>query len=340
MTLILGNRAIPFFGLNGVRALSIIGLILVFASTILVMVTNIKAVNDFEAHKGDLDLSDVNCDYIEGSTVPNQAAGVFWAIVSSLLILTQTVVLFLSEVSWPQKFFDRFFPVLGSNFGTGALGIFQCLISTQILSHHVDDYTLVAAFFLFAIGCLNMLFGLHYRGEKGKKARSIRLWREDRKGALPTDFDAKDLKGAQPVFMNVTPVPTFMSRQFTGESSDTVVGSINGDGYKVPEKTGMGFGRQGEKTAQLRGFILQPPPESLPRYAPSQQAQANNTHTHTGQLSRHHSVRSSTSSFSSPPIHTAARSSFGLEYADQAPGQIPPIPSDRAPSFRSSPTAI
>jgi hypothetical protein len=333
--MILGNRAIPFFGLNGVRALSIIGLILVFASTILVMVTNIKAVNDFEAHKGDIDLSEMNCDYIEGSTVPNQAAGVFWAIVSSLLVLTQTVVLLLSEVSWPQKFFDRFFPVLGSNFGTGALGIFQCLISTQILSHHVDDYTLVAAFFLFSIGCLNMVLGLVFR-EKGKKYRSIRLWREDRKGALPTDFNPKDLKGAQPIFTNVTPVPTFMSRQYTGGSDHTAVGSISGDGYKTPEKTGMGFGRQGEKTAQLRGFILQPPPESLPRYAPSQQQPQANT----GSLSRSHSTRSSTSSFSSPAIHTAARSSFGLEYADPAPGQIPPVPSDRAPSFRSSPTAI
>ena len=33
----------------------------------------------------------------------------------------------VSECSWPMSFFDRFFPVLGSNFGLGALGIFQCL---------------------------------------------------------------------------------------------------------------------------------------------------------------------------------------------------------------------
>jgi hypothetical protein len=33
----------------------------------------------------------------------------------------------VSEVSWPIAFFDRFFPVLGSGFGLGALGIFQCL---------------------------------------------------------------------------------------------------------------------------------------------------------------------------------------------------------------------
>jgi hypothetical protein len=33
----------------------------------------------------------------------------------------------VSEISWPMSFFDRFFPVLGSQFGLGALGIFQGL---------------------------------------------------------------------------------------------------------------------------------------------------------------------------------------------------------------------
>lgn len=50
-------------GLNAVRALSLVSLILVFSSTILVMVTNIKAVNAFEADKGNSTMLD--CDYIE-----------------------------------------------------------------------------------------------------------------------------------------------------------------------------------------------------------------------------------------------------------------------------------
>lgn len=56
-----------FMGLNGVRALSLISLILVFSSTIFVMVTNIKAVNAFEANKGTVSMNDtsmVDCDYI------------------------------------------------------------------------------------------------------------------------------------------------------------------------------------------------------------------------------------------------------------------------------------
>jgi hypothetical protein len=64
---------------------------------------------------------------LRGSTVPNQPAGVFWAVVNRLFIIFQLVFLLLSEISWPIAFFDRFFPVLGSQFGLGPLGIFQAL---------------------------------------------------------------------------------------------------------------------------------------------------------------------------------------------------------------------
>jgi hypothetical protein len=61
------------------------------------------------------------------STVPNQPAGVFWAVLNRLLIIGQVVILFLSEIGWPSAFFDRFFPVLGDDFGVGALGVIQSL---------------------------------------------------------------------------------------------------------------------------------------------------------------------------------------------------------------------
>ena len=91
--------------------------------------------------------------FTRGSSVPNQPAGVFWAIVASLLIICQTVILFreffsplvsllnfclklffsVSEVGWPIAFFDHYFPVLGSGFGLGALGIFQGLSVCSLL---------------------------------------------------------------------------------------------------------------------------------------------------------------------------------------------------------------
>lgn len=283
-------RAVVFMGLNAVRVLSIITLLLVFASQIVVMVTNIKAVNVFEAHVGNV-TDHQNCDYIDGSTVPNQPAGVFWAVAATLLIIFQCIILLLSECGWPMKLFDNYFPVLGSNFGLGPLGIFQGLIATQILSHHVDDFTLVSAFFLFAIGCLNMFLGLIFL-ESAKEKRSITSWRAESKGILPqtTGLDSpKHLlsgKGGSP--------PPFVAR-----SLSTKVFEGNGWGrgtdarnVRSNDKLGYGFGRQGEKAAGLRGFILQKPEESLPRYAsPPPPA---------GRTSRRQSVRSSTSSFSSP----------------------------------------
>jgi len=302
-------RAIQFMGLNAVRALSLVSLILVFSSTILVIVDNVKAVNVFDANTGNSTM--VECDYIEGSSVPNQPAGVFWAVVASLLIICQTIILGMSEVGWPMAFFDRYFPVLGSDFGLGALGIFQCLISTQILSHHVDDFTLVSAFFLFALGCLNMLLGLIFR-ESAKAKRSISSWRSEVKGVLPTSQDNR------PVFVNNNSTAAAFSsprekahyvKRQDSAASDT--GS-----WRSTEKAGHGFGRQGEKTAALRGFILQKPAESLPRYMTPPPASARSAN-----VARSHTSISSTSSFYSPHDHDER-------------GETPP------PTFRSSPKAI
>lgn len=52
-----------FLGLNGVRALSIISMILVFASSIFVLVNDVEAVNRFMKDGSDADMTD--CEYIE-----------------------------------------------------------------------------------------------------------------------------------------------------------------------------------------------------------------------------------------------------------------------------------
>lgn len=251
-------RAYIFIGLNIIRTLSIIGLLLVFASNIETLVSDIKAVNRFQSTSGDSTTSSsnstvVDTDYIDGSTVPNQVAGIFWAVLNRLLIIGQTVVLLLSEFGWPSVFFNRFFPVLGDDFGLGALGIIQCLIGAAVLSHHVDDFTLVSAFFLFSIGCLNMLAGLIFR-QSAKTKRSVTSWRDHAKSAA---------KSALPTHVAGIPVPTsvpsFVSNAFSNEEKGSDVGSGS--------KAGFGFGRQGEKAAGLKGFLISKPLESLPRYA-------------------------------------------------------------------------
>ncbi|EAU88919.1 hypothetical protein CC1G_10565 [Coprinopsis cinerea okayama7 len=324
-------RKLYFIGLNVVRALSIVSLILVFSSTIFVMVNNIKAVNAFEQAKVEANATEVaellDCEYIEGSTVPNQAAGVFWAIVASLLIVFQTIILFLSEVSWPMSFFDRFFPVLGSEFGLGALGIFQGLIATQILSHHVDDFTLVSAFFLFSLGCVNMLLGLIFRAG-AKEKRSIRGWRAETKGVLPKEKDGR------PVF--ATPTPTYISNSFTGASMVEKGGYLpeRSDSWRSTDKAGLGFGRQAEKAAGLRGFMLQKPEESLPRYVTP-------IPTHHSQLSRSNTT-SSTSSFSASEHDSRQEQLREAIYAQTQPKLRDPAGSrpGTPPVFKSSQTAL
>ncbi|KAJ8589139.1 hypothetical protein M405DRAFT_818579 [Rhizopogon salebrosus TDB-379] len=260
----IGTRAYIFFGLNVVRFLSIVSLILVFASSIFVMVKDIEAVNSFDAAKqsGNVTAQDlVDCDYIENSTVPNQIGGVFWAVINRLLIIFQVIILFLSEVGWPSAFFDRFFPVLGSNFGLGALGIFQGLIGAAVLSQHVDDFTLVSAFFLFVLGCMNMLLGLIFR-ESAKSRRSVTSWREEAKGILPTTnvghlaLNRTGSSGSSRSFTSST-----LYEEKSRDLAEFGAGRSN-------SRAGYGFGRQGEKAAGLKGFLISKPLETVPRYSP------------------------------------------------------------------------
>lgn len=209
-------------------------------------------------------------------------------------------------------------------------------ISTQILSHHADDFTLVSAFFLFAIGCLNMLLGLLFR-EGAKQKRSITAWRAANNGILPTAHTAKDV----PVFVNAS--PAYVPRQFTGsEKSDrpdtAEFGRWRNNGAGEEKASpGYGFGRQGEKAAGLRGFILQRPDETLPRYAAPTLA---SQHQVPGGLSRKSSassLSSSTSSFTSPYRKSGGSTQSGLEYAEEGEQERRGL---KTPVFKSSPTAL
>jgi len=297
-----------FIGLNIVRALSIIGLILVFSSSIFVVVKDIQAVNAFQQGRQTGNSTvDLHCEYIEGSTVPNQAAGVFWAILNRLLIIFQVVMLFLSELGWPRTFFERFFPVLGPEFGLGALGIFQALIGATVLSHHVDDFTLVSAFFLFSVGCLNMLLGLVFR-ESAKPKRSIAAYRDGAKRVLPISAPGH-LQGG-----------TFVPRPFharADSAGDTA--SVHSDSSStLHEKVGygFGFGRQAEKAAAQQGYGTQKPAEAVPRYARPQP-----------RSTRSPEPTAFSSRFSEPSRYSHASADHDEE--------IPPVP-----KFQSSATAI
>jgi len=224
------------------------------------MVTDVTAVNTFlnDAKSSGTPVDQLleGCDYIEyisflpslpsflttecrNSTVPNQTGGIFWAVVNRLLIITQVIILILSECGWPMSVFDKFFPVLGTTFGLGPLGVFECLIGATILSHYVDDFTLVAAFFLFAIGCLNIFLGLIF-GVKAKRNRSIRAWRSDSDDVLPPVGEKR------PPFTR--PDNSYVSSFFKSSGK-----SDSGAAPTSESTSGLGFGRRGEKAASLKG---------------------------------------------------------------------------------------
>ncbi|RPD63313.1 hypothetical protein L226DRAFT_533176 [Lentinus tigrinus ALCF2SS1-7] len=268
-----------FIGLNVVRALSIVALLLLFASSIVTMVHDVQSVNAFIAagkadpniRAVDTNATDPDCitadtDYVNGSTVPNQPAGAFWAVLNRLLIIFQVIVLIMSEVGWPAAFFNRFFPILGDDFGLGALGVIQCLLGAAVLSHHVDEFSLVSAFLLFSLGCVNILLGLIFR-ESVKWRRSITSWREQDKNTI----GGKGGKGGILPTSQV-PRPLVMSSGSTAawEKEQEAYGGADASrsGSLNSQKSGMGFGRQGEKAALARGFTISRPVEALPTYIP------------------------------------------------------------------------
>jgi len=140
------------------------------------------------------------------------------------------------------------------------------LIGAAILSHHVDTFTLVSAFFLFSLGCVNALMGLIFRAS-AKSKRSITSWREHAKSALPTHVAGVDIRP-----IAASGPPPFISNLYTGGTSATG-GSNSKEGSTGADSTqdrlaGFGFGRQGEKAAGLKGYLISKPVESLPRYMP------------------------------------------------------------------------
>ena len=138
-----------------------------------------------------------------------------------------------------------------------------------------------------------MLLGLIFR-ESAKSYRSITAWREEAKGILPTTTTEKPIFTSNSLSRNLQKDP-FSTPRVTIVRHDTSVSDA--PSWSSTEKVGYGFGRQGEKAAGLRGFILQKPEESLPRYAAAQSPAPTKA-----SLSRSASSVSSSSSFYSKDV--------------------------------------
>ncbi|KAF9649522.1 hypothetical protein BDM02DRAFT_3113535 [Thelephora ganbajun] len=237
-------RAFLFFGLNLARFISILSFVLVLAGSFYVMVTDIISVSRFRKESGEPGKSAekilAGCDYIRNSTVPYQTGGIAWAVINRLFIIAQVTILAFSELGWFKHLFDRFFPVVGPEFGLGPLGVFQCLIGGTVLSHHVGKFTLVSGFFLFSIGCLNIIIGL-ILGVAAKRIRS----------------------GGMGEFDSLVFGPSIRKRRSVifGEPAPGAAPGPSGS-------LGLGFGKQAGKAASMKGIPLPQSPPPLPTYSP------------------------------------------------------------------------
>jgi hypothetical protein len=124
-----------------------------------------------------------------------------------------------------------------------------------VLSHHVDAFALVSAFFLFALGSINIVLGLIFR-EKVKDRRSIFAWRERARDVLPAvsiaghKVDVVDVADRFGGFVKDYAEKKRMDRQDTGLSGSTAVNDAS-----APASHGMGFGRKAQKAAASKGCV-------------------------------------------------------------------------------------
>ncbi|KAH9815119.1 hypothetical protein DFH28DRAFT_893157 [Melampsora americana] len=119
-------------------------------------------------------LSECHSDYVSGSFIPKSVGGILFVTLELLFNIFILLLCLLSEISPPRipEFFENYFPPLGQGFGVGILGSLEIYIASITLSHKINKPSLVSAWILFVIGCLNVLLGIVF-GARIRSKRSL-----------------------------------------------------------------------------------------------------------------------------------------------------------------------
>ncbi|CEQ43195.1 SPOSA6832_05093, partial [Sporobolomyces salmonicolor] len=138
------------------------------------------------------DASASSCSYIGTTSIPRQVGGALFSTLERIFCCLILIALFAAELPPPTTFVQRFwhyaFPPFGTDFGVGVLGSVQVFVGCTILSHSVSGFVVVAGWFLFVVGLLNLLFGLAF----GARLKTIRAFMAD--ACSPSDLRALKLK--------------------------------------------------------------------------------------------------------------------------------------------------
>ncbi|ORY78920.1 hypothetical protein BCR35DRAFT_304953 [Leucosporidium creatinivorum] len=139
-----------------------------------------------------------SCAYIGETSVPKQVGGILFSTLERIFCALILIFALLAEIPPHSRFTQRFwtycFPPFGESFGTGVLGVVQVFVGCSALSHSNQQFPLVAFWFLFIVGFLNILFGLAF-GASLKSLRSI----------FPSPSSPSQPSGLKSLRMNAAP---------------------------------------------------------------------------------------------------------------------------------------
>ncbi|KAL1408188.1 hypothetical protein Q8F55_004993 [Vanrija albida] len=263
--------SVLFVGLNALRALSIIAMLLVLISNIVTIVGDaavLKAAKhtnevtstvsttstvhsrraaEFNTTVATSANNTWTCNYMQHSTIPSQTGGAFWS------ILNRTLVLIASEVGFPKTLFDVYLPMLSKGHGLGCLGALQAFLAASVLSHYSSLFPQVASWMLFVMGCLNMVVGIFLR-EKARALRSLFKW-ENYANLTP---QTKVAASAWDIYSSTKePSPSTAEKAATDTDAPYAPGSRFG---------GFAFGAQKAWRHSLQTLKISRPLETLPKH--------------------------------------------------------------------------
>ena len=172
----LSNSAkFAFLGLNILRLVSLVTIILVFTTLIMGFVEDVR---DYGSDAIMDEAESEDCAYVPGTSIPMQTWGIFWVELHRVLLITGIVSLFFAELSWfgSQKLegaAQTWVPVLSRTRGLAAMGSVHVVIATSILSHYLDEFPLVVSWMLFVIGVIYLCLGIAFYSHPLKDGRSL-----------------------------------------------------------------------------------------------------------------------------------------------------------------------
>ena len=164
-----------FLGLNALRLISLVVIILVFTTLVMGLVEDVRDYhNDAIREEAQTD----DCAYLPGTSIPMQTWGIFWVEFHRSLLLLGAAALFLAELSWfgisrLEQTAQSWFPLLSRTRGLAALGCVHIVLASSILSHYLDEFPLVVSWMLFVIGLLYLCLGVAFHSYPLKDGRSL-----------------------------------------------------------------------------------------------------------------------------------------------------------------------